>query len=131
MSRTSAETRMYSALTGNAALVALVGARIYPVQAPQGTAFPMLIFRRITTNRHPCITGEVGMEQCRIQIDALAGTYDAVKAVAAAVLDALDAATSVRQFRTSPLGQVDEMDSDLFVDRPYRIILDFDVWNEE
>ena len=42
----SVESEIQALLAGNAALAALVGSRIYPVQAPQNCALPYVMFLR-------------------------------------------------------------------------------------
>jgi len=45
----SAEAEIYAALSGNAPLVALVGARIYPDAMPEETEYPAIVYSRGAT----------------------------------------------------------------------------------
>lgn len=83
------ETRLYAKLAATSGITDLVGTRIYPAQRYQGTALPAVTFLRVGTDRPGCSTGSVNVAWARIQVDSIASTYNAAKALAAAVADAL------------------------------------------
>lgn len=123
--RTPAETRVYTILTAAAAVVALVGDRLYPLVAKQAAALPFIVYRRVSTDRVCSLAGESHLEFVRVQVGCYAATYPGAKALAHAVLDAMDAATTVR---STPDGQVDGYESDPEL---YTVSLDFQVANDE
>lgn len=125
MARTPAEVRVFAVLTAASAVTSLVGSRIYPVVTAQNCKFPCLIYRRISTDRVATLGGDSGLEMVRIQIDCVAETYLAAKTLAGVVLDAMDAATSVK---SHPDGEVDQYttEPDAFI-----VSLDFQVASEE
>lgn len=125
MARIQAESRLYPYLIANTAVKAIVSDRIYPLRAPQARTLPLLVYRRVSTDRVTCLAGESGVEFMRVQIDCQAETYEGAKALASAVLTAMDAATT---FDSYPDGQVDgyESDPELFI-----VSLDFQVGSNE
>lgn len=86
----SLESALYSYLGGISAVSALVGARIYPSQAPQGAALPYVAHARVSTRRFPHIGGPSGMVRARQQLDVYAATLDAAQSVVDALRDNLD-----------------------------------------
>lgn len=54
------------------ALVALVGARIYQVKAPQSATFPLVVVRHISENETLHLRGTNGLLSDRVQVDAYA-----------------------------------------------------------
>jgi hypothetical protein len=81
---------MHAALTGDAGVAALVGARVYPVQAPQEAPAPFIVFGRVATQRFPTLDDRRGLAQPRIEVGCWAETFDAARALANAVRLALD-----------------------------------------
>lgn len=53
----SAETEVYSALSGHTGLTALVAARIYPDVLPEETTYPAVVFSRESTSQIRSISG--------------------------------------------------------------------------
>lgn len=91
----SFESSFYTLLSGNAALVALVAERIYPVQAPQGVDTPYLCWQRVASEPQNGLGGFTGqLERVRVQVDAYATEFDPAIAIAAAVRTAVQAATT-------------------------------------
>lgn len=125
MARVSAEQRIRTALTGAAPLVALVSDRIYPIAAPQGSALPRVIYGRAGGGRETGLSGETGWEHPRIQADAEGSDYASAKAVAGAVLDAMDDATS---FASDAGDQVEGVNEETGI---WSVTMIFDVLNEE
>lgn len=76
-------------LLGDAGVAALVGTRIYPMIAPDGTTEP---FIRIMLNKSKIeysASGEVGLYHDELQIDVIANTYKSARDVDSAVRSAL------------------------------------------
>lgn len=93
----SAEQIVHTLLAGDAGVSALVGARIYPVEAPQGTATPFLVYQHLSASDVDPITALAGgtITRAVISITAVAGEYPTVKSVLAAVRTALRFASGV------------------------------------
>ena len=83
----SAETRLYSALSGDAAVTAIVGRRIYPVTAPEDDVYPMVVYGVLNVERVRTVCDAVGTSGVyRIQVDSYAKTYAEAKTLGSAVL---------------------------------------------
>jgi len=74
-------------LAGNTALIALVGARIYPSTYAQGATNPCIRYRKITGSTGLHMQGSDGLSEDLMQVDVRATT----KASATAVRDAVKA----------------------------------------
>jgi hypothetical protein len=93
------ETILYSALAADDSVSAIVGipdgseiagVRAYPVVIPQATqtleeTYPCIVYRRTGTAREEYLKGNAGIAVATIQLDCLAVSYSAVKALAQAV----------------------------------------------
>ena len=64
----SAETEVYSALSGHAGVTALVAARIYPDVLPEETAYPAVVFSRQGTTPIRSISGHYFGADVSLQI---------------------------------------------------------------
>lgn len=80
---------VYNLLTANAALTALVGARIYPLRTPQAVQAPFLIYY---LEDEPIDTkdGIATQELYTLQITAFATGYETIQSIRAAIKTALD-----------------------------------------
>jgi hypothetical protein len=94
MARTPVESRIHTLLLANATVAALVSTRVYPLAAQQASLLPLIVYRRVSTRRVGDLQGESKVEFPRVQIDCQAETYLGAKALASAVLDAMNAATT-------------------------------------
>lgn len=76
---------------GNAGVTAAIGAanKVYPEEAPQGTARPYVTILDLTPGRTDLLDGTPDLEASRVQIDVWANTYSQKNAIMAAVLAAL------------------------------------------
>lgn len=102
-------------LTGDAGLSALVGTRVYPVLAPQGTTRPFVTYQRIGADNRAVLGGEVSGDQEQIQLDAWADSYTQAHAVTAAVIAAMDGASTFSSARvTGPIDRDFERDTQLY-----------------
>jgi hypothetical protein len=75
----SAEAQLYSALAGASGVTALVGARIYPVEAPPGPTQPYAVYQRIATESvvthgQPGASTPDHLDGCHFQVTAVAST---------------------------------------------------------
>ena len=121
----SLESKLYTLLSGDASVSALVVARIYPVVLPQSVTLPAITYSRISGGQVNSLSGYSGLEQPRIQVDAWATTHVVVKELRDAVHAAMNGATTFRALL--------ESDMDLYEDdtKIYRISMDFFVTNED
>ena len=86
----SLETGLYSALSADATVSGLVGARIYPEIMPFDVTYPAISYQRISTARYQTLESVDDFTQVRIQVDCWDSTYSGVKALANAVKNAID-----------------------------------------
>ena len=87
----SIESSLFTALTGNAALTALIGTRLYPDAMPQGAVLPCIVYQRISTPRTQGFGSSqpVIVSRPRLQFSCWALTASAALAVCAALRTAL------------------------------------------
>jgi hypothetical protein len=87
---------IYSKLTGDAAVAALLGTRVYPEQAPQdGRTFPLVVYAASDEEVVRSYAGSSGLESRNVTIECAARTYAQAQDLAAAVKAALDGADGV------------------------------------
>ena len=68
-------------LLANAGVSAAAGARIYPVQLPQGDRGPSLVLTRVSGLGDYNMQGASGLSRPRVQVDAWATTPDAARSL--------------------------------------------------
>lgn len=126
------ETALFQYLSAHVGLTALVGSRIYPMQAPAGAAKPCLVYTLISIDRKQSHDGYSGVQVIRMQISCFAaawetdGTTVGVKAVAAQVIAAMEAwegATDIQA--VFPAGEQDLFEEETQL---YHTPLDFEIW---
>ena len=125
MARTFIEERVYAYLLSVPAIVALVADRVYPHDLPQPAALPALTYARLSGQRSRTLAGEGGTDEPRVVIAIHAATFTAAQALAKAVLDAMDVATT---FKSLPGGHDSEHVIDL---GKYVETLEFDTSHRE
>lgn len=81
---------LYTILTGNAALAALVGTRVYPVKLPQKVVYPAIVFTKLGGPRAHSQDGSSGFVQGLFAFDCWADTNAVASAVEKALKDTLD-----------------------------------------
>ncbi len=84
------EESLVAELLATVAVTALVGTRIYPQVAPQATKAAYVIYDVVANRRVHDHSGAAGLTRGRISFLCHASTYAEAKAIAAAVLTALD-----------------------------------------
>lgn len=130
------ETILYLRLRNYGVLSALIGTRVYPVQAPQDPTHPFVTYQRIDTTRETGMVQDHGMTHPRIQVNAWGITYASSRAVAAAVKAALGVGSGRYEDTTSdPIildvicdDEADDFEPDT---RAYRYRMDFTIWHRE
>lgn len=86
----SAITEIYTRLSDDATLAGLVGARIYPLTAPQGDAYPFVTFQVVSRTGSVALDTSSSMAALRLQVDCYGDTFTSARAVAEAVRARLD-----------------------------------------
>lgn len=86
-----AESVIYTLLTGDTGVTALVGTKIYPGRLPQNTVMPAISYEMVSGNEILPINAQAGgvLVRSRVQVTVLAKTYAETKAVHEAARKAL------------------------------------------
>ncbi len=84
------ETGLYTELSGNAGVSALVGTRIYPQKLAQDATLPALVYSVISDPRELTLDGPSDFIRARVQVDAWADTYLEAIALSDAVRAAIN-----------------------------------------
>ena len=120
------EEGLYSYLSTNVGVSALVSTRIYPGTLPQNWTAPAISFQRISGVRLRRLSGPVGRATPRIQIDCWADSYSGAKALAEAVRSAMDGYAGL--MGTTTVGSV-VLETDIDFYEPdtnvYRVSMDY------
>ena len=116
----SLETDLYTLLSNNAGVIALISTRIYPIIAPQDATLPFATYSRVSTNNIFNLDNQSDLENASYQIDCYAETYLGSVAIADAIKTAMKAAST---FSTADMDESHDIEEDLF-----RVILQFSVW---
>jgi hypothetical protein len=84
------EQMLVRELQATAAVTALVGARIYPQAAPQGTTADYVTYELVGGTNVQDMSGDGGLRRARVSFLCHAATYANAKAAAAAIQNALE-----------------------------------------
>lgn len=137
------EEGLFALLTGTAAVGAIVGDKVYPIEVPQGARPPWVVYFRVSGPRVRSLDGPSGLAQPRFQVECQGATADQARGLANAVRRALDGYRGTVTTTASPadtvrIGGISLLsDQDGFEDatgpgrRSFRRILDFLVTHEE
>lgn len=84
---------LYSKVTGDSSVAALVGTKVYPVKVPQSAEAPLIVWQEVSSTPDTTL-GEASTSGKRlVQFSCLASTYEGAIALGSAVVAALDNAT--------------------------------------
>jgi len=104
-------------LCADAAVAALVGARVYSGNGPQEATLPAVVITRISTTRELAHSGPSGLAEARLQVSCYARTYDQAKDLAAKVVACLDGYSGTvggeKIQRAEVVNELDFYDADL------------------
>ena len=120
------EAAIYSILSTDLDIIALVGTRIYPLVLPQDATLPAITYARVSTERESAFVTDPGLSTARIQVDIWGISALSVMAVSEEVRSALH-----RYRGTIASVQIDEshIDNEILMYEPeteiYHIVLDF------
>ena len=81
---------LFDFLNADVPITALVGDRIFPIQAPTGADLPRVTITRITNGHEHHLLGAAGLSQAVYQIDSWGRNSSEVTSVAEAIRTALD-----------------------------------------
>jgi hypothetical protein len=84
------EAFLYQRLTSQTAVSSLIGSRVYPLIAPQGTPLPLVVYQRTGVERPQSLAGNVGNPLVTLQLTTYGTSYTSVKSIARAVRIAID-----------------------------------------
>lgn len=88
----SAESALYSILSGHAGLTALVSTRIYPDAIPEDKPLPAVVYSTESSVPEVCLNNSVAAEQSRFRIVGWGTTRTSAAAVGDQIITALRAA---------------------------------------
>ena len=125
----SLASTIYSVLSGDAAVAALVAARIYPNRAPQTSTLPRLVYQVIGRNPNYAVDGASLLTDSRVQVTAQSRAYDQARALIAAVVAAIAAGGSSNGYDQVPI----DTGRDLFDDplELHCVAAEFSIWTKE
>lgn len=86
---------IYSVLSADADIIALVGDRIYPVRAPQRTPQPYIVFTQVSGNASNHVSAQSNEREARIQVDIFARRYAIGDELRDSVISALQARSEI------------------------------------
>lgn len=119
------ESLLFSSLTTDPAVSAIVASRVYPQIAPQRAAMPLVTYSRVSGVRSMSVDGVGKLLQARYQIDCFANDYTTARALASAAMDALRAAAA---FKVADITDRDQFEDEIDI---HRIIIDATLWHQE
>ncbi len=111
---------IYSILTCDVGVSALVGARVYPIIMPQDGTLPAIVFSRIATDRELSHSGSIDVTKGVFQISCFSETPFGAKQLAKAVYSAMHGYAGTvgteHVFMCKCINEVDafEQDTDVF-----------------
>ncbi len=115
---------IYSTLSGDAAVSALVSTRIYPLKMPQNPVMPAITYRRVSGARISSIDGITQTDNPRYQVDVWGSSYDSVRSVVEPVIQAMDGSAT---FKAVMITDLDFYEDDTTL---YRAAVDFSIWSQ-
>ena len=111
------EIDLVAHLKSDVALTNLIGARIYPLVAPQNVVKPYITYQVINGNNNQCFSGGIYQKDIRFQIDCWSLKYSEVKAISEAVVKRLEGFKS-----SNNINVIDGYESETLL---YRQLIDF------
>ena len=96
----SANKIVYSILSNNAALTALISTRLNTVRIPKESAFPAVSYQLVSEVPNPTKSGHSRTEFARVQVNAYGLTLASADSVASAIRTAFEVVTLPATFNT-------------------------------
>jgi hypothetical protein len=91
----SFEVDLRSKLVNDAAVSAIVGSKVYPQFRPQGSTLPAVLLTIVYGARDKTFDGAMATQGNQVQFDCMASTKAEVTALRNAVIDAIEAPSTV------------------------------------
>jgi hypothetical protein len=120
-------SKLIQELLYDASIIALVGARVYPCDLPQGAPLPALTVLEVSGAPLMADDGNVGIENGRMQIDCRSFSYADSKDLAVVVKNSLE--SSIAFLLIELLEERDMRDTGTGGEYPFHVVLDYNVWN--
>lgn len=123
---------LYTLLTSDDDVEAIVGLKVYPNRAGENAEAPFIVFQRISGERVHSLSGPSGLARPRYQIDAYAAAYEDAVALGDAVRAAIDGyRETVGDLQIQ--GVLSESDQDIFDEEAglHRVSADYFIWHAE
>ena len=126
------EKGVYSRLSTDSTLTAIVGTKIFAGRIEQEVSPPFVMFWRVSGSRPDSLTGHNGMTRANIQVDCFATTYGQIKAINDAVRLRLDGfkgtmgTEEAKACRMTGEREYYDQEAELFISS-----LDFSIWYVE
>jgi hypothetical protein len=122
----SIESKIYSALSGSTALVALVGSNIYPEHRMQAEALPAVVFARVSGLRVNSLSGYSNLENISMDVTLYTKTVDTRGSIGSVVISAMTSATGCTVL-------LNDSPNDFYDDevQVYERNYTFSIWNRE
>lgn len=76
------EIQVKNLLQANAAVSGLVGSRIYPLVAPQESAYPRIVYQRVSTKAIQTLGGITNLNESLLQLTSWGDTYNSARSLA-------------------------------------------------
>lgn len=139
----SPEAVLRSALVGNTSVATLIGAKVFPVQAPvtdhtgAAVGLPFVTYRRTGIQRQQTLKNPLGMPRVTLDFSIYGATYDQAREVADAMRGVLDGyggtADNTVVEQTSLENEVDDFVALAGAELPpaYQITQTYDIWWQE
>lgn len=115
--------QIYSAIVGDASVMAIMGTRLFPMRLEQSTQLPAAVYEVITGDPVSSLDGDSNLDLLRVQITSWATTYTEAKDLSEAIRNALDLDASIK-FTTASID--DDQDENT---KNYSVVMQFSVWS--
>jgi len=126
------EEGLFTYLSTNADVSALIGTRVFPLRMPERSTFPAIAYTRISGAREASHSGTSNLANSRVQISCWDRNYLTAKQVAQAVVKAMHAYSGAMGSITVYAAFCeDETDSQDEGTNLHRVIVDFSIWHKE
>ena len=122
------ERTLYDLLSGDAAVSAISGDRIYPVRLPDEVILPAIAYSKVSCNRFASHGGPVNLASSRFQLDCYSADYLEAKRLALAVVAALHGKKSGDIQAAFNENETDGFSADGGV---FRVSADLIIWHTE
>ena len=126
------EAAIYSHLTAQAGLTALIGTRLYPLKAPDSATDPYVVYTKVSAVREVSHSGTSNLTQARIRFGCWSADYLTAKNVSLQIVKALNGIRFTAGGGESYGGNMDQ-ERDLFDEdaKMHQVSVDYLFWHKE